>query len=49
MPYGPATKGGKETAAMDAFMERCVAALGRKGVPKSNAIAICKTQWRKKG
>jgi hypothetical protein len=47
MPYGPASKGGKETAAYDAYMERCVISVMKGGNDKSSAIRICKVQWRK--
>lgn len=48
MPYGPASKGGRETGAYDAFMERCVSSVMDDKTSKSQAIRICKVQWRKK-
>lgn len=47
MPYGPATKGGKETESYDAWMERCVSGVMKGGNDKSSAIRICKVEWRK--
>jgi hypothetical protein len=45
MPYGPPTKGGKETPEFTSFMERCVPKVKAKG--GGNAYAICKAQWQK--
>jgi len=49
MPYGlPKAKGG-DTPASDAWMQRCIADVTAKGVPKLRAILICKAQFSKKG
>lgn len=46
MPYGPPTKGGKETPEFTSFMERCVPKVKAKG-GGVNPYAVCKVQWQK--
>jgi hypothetical protein len=43
MPYGVAKDIGGDTAANDAKMERCVAAVMKTGHGKVSAIRICKS------
>lgn len=48
MPYGlPKAKGG-DTAANDAWMERCVTRVQASGKSKLSAILICKAQFSKR-
>jgi hypothetical protein len=48
LPYGlPKAKGG-DTAANDAWMERCVTAVQKKGHSKLSSILICKRQFSQK-
>lgn len=48
MPYGlPKAKGG-DSAANDAWMERCVSDVQKKGHSKLSAILICKATFAKK-
>ncbi len=48
MPYGlPKSKGG-DTAASDAWMERCISDVQAKGKSKLSAILICKAQFSKR-
>lgn len=51
MPYGLPKKKGGDTAANDAWMERCIADVQASGKDKLHAILICKAQFskRKKG
>jgi len=43
MPYGIAKRLGGDTKAVDARMERCVSKVMARGMPKENAIRICKS------
>ena len=50
MPYGVAKKLGGDTAANDAWMQKCMADVQAKGHSKLSSILICKaTMAKKKG
>jgi len=48
MPYGVDKSLGGDSKENVAWMERCVDSVMKTGKPKSNAVAICKSQLRKK-
>lgn len=47
-PYGLPKKKGGDTAASDAWMQRCIADVQAKGGTKLRAILICKSQFSKR-
>ncbi len=48
MPYGLPKRKGGDTAANDAWMERCIAKVQAQGHSKLSAILICKSTFAKK-
>ena len=49
MPYGLKKSQGGDSAANDAWMEKCIADVQASGKSKLSSILICKAQFAKKG